>query len=277
MTPAPTPLPRKVFETVVHELALGDEEVRLVSDLHLHPERGAALAVLDALLAGLPDGAVLVVLGDLFDHWVGDRQASLPGWSGIVDRFAAVAPRLGALLFLRGNRDFMLGEGFARRTGGRVLPGGLCLRRREGPALLCLHGDELCRNDLRYQRTKRRLRSAPVRALLRVLPMAWAMRAAERARARSRDVVAAADQESLWPLRTALAEARGVGPADLVFGHIHRCGAGALPGAGEALRYAVLPAFDEHDPGHARWRADGSLELLYDSEVRPWPGDVPLS
>ena len=184
----------------------------LVSDLHLGGDGGAALAALDRVLAAAGDGGMPVfVLGDLFDSYVSRAQVRTGVWRAVAERFRRARDgACGRVVLLVGNRDFLLGDEFVRAAGCELVHGGYRLRLGDRDTLL-LHGDELCQNDLPYQRAKRWLRSAPVRALARRLPLALAARAAERARQRSQNVVRRGDQTRFLPSRQAVARAFGLG------------------------------------------------------------------
>jgi UDP-2,3-diacylglucosamine hydrolase len=169
---------------------------------------------------------------------------------------------------LHGNRDFLLGSEFERATGARVVAGGLRCTLAGRPALL-LHGDELCTNDLPYQRAKRWLRHPLTRALARALPLPVALRVAARARARSQRVISRGDQDRFDPTETAVAAALvAAGGGLLVFGHIHRPSRGQRPDG----QYCVLPAFDREfvllaaDPAGIGYR-----QVQPSGELRPWP------
>lgn len=268
---------QRILGTLIHELCLGEEPVSLISDLHLRPEEADKLAALDRLLAALPDDGVLVVLGDLFDAWVGYKQARVPGWREIVERFAALSQRGIRCFYLWGNRDYQLDAHFEREVQGRVVPGGLRLRRPSGATLLCLHGDELCQNDESYQRAKRRLRSWPLRFLGHHLPISLGLRAASRARSKSMEVVSGASEEALRPSRRALQTVAGAGDRQLLFGHIHVAGKGPLDSGSPSGFYHVLPAFEADEPCSASLDGEGELTLLRAGVLQPWPGPVSLS
>jgi UDP-2,3-diacylglucosamine hydrolase len=53
--------------------------------------------------------------------------------------------------FIHGNRDFLLGDAFARRARMTLLPDP-SLVRIEGEELLLMHGDVLCTDDAPYQK-----------------------------------------------------------------------------------------------------------------------------
>jgi UDP-2,3-diacylglucosamine hydrolase len=275
--PASRDTGERILGTRIHALDLGDEPVLLISDLHLRPEEDRKLAALDRFLAALPQDSRLVVLGDLFDYWVGYKQGRIAAWSAILDRFAALQARGIRSYYLWGNRDYQLDSHFAHQVGGEVIPGGLRLRRPSGPTLLCLHGDELCLNDSSYQAAKRRLRSWPVRFLAHHLPISIGQKAAGKARSKSREVISGTDQVDLQPSQRALQAVHAAGTESLLFGHIHVAGSGSLVPSAESCRYSVLPAFEACWPGSARFDTAGRLELLRDGEPCPWPGPISLS
>ncbi|MFK7740495.1 MAG: UDP-2,3-diacylglucosamine diphosphatase [Planctomycetota bacterium] len=243
----------------------------LISDLHLSPadvrgpQASSVSRALDAAIEAAvelgSDGA-LFVLGDLFDSYVTKSQVRESIWRDVAERFRAAAARGLRVVLLVGNRDFLLGDEFARAARCELLSGG-CLVRLGGVATLLLHGDELCQNDIPYQRAKRWLRSRAVRLLARRLPLSLARRAAERARRKSQSVVQSGDQTRFLPSERAVAAAfAGTGARQLVFGHIHRLAAGEFasggvgqpvdqPGdqPGGSARYFVLPAFDQAGMG----------------------------
>ena len=222
----------------------------LVSDLHVPRDGGAVLESFETLCAGLHQDAArtrLLVLGDLFDLWVSDAQIEVPQWDRVVRALGAASAAGVSVTVIHGNRDFMLGDRFARAAGCRVHGGGLRARFGERSALL-LHGDELCRRDHAYQRAKRLLRNPVTRAALRALPAGLSLRLAGRARATSRTVQARGRAEDDADLRYA-ATAAAIdlafaisGCQLLVHGHVHRPARTPLA---EGRELVVLPAFDE--------------------------------
>lgn len=211
----------------------------LLSDLHIPAGGGAVVEALSQWLEqAVSEGARVFVLGDLFDSYVSAAQVRTGVWREIAARFASAVGRGVDLTLLHGNRDFLLGAEFVRASGVRLVAGGVRTRLGTRDVLL-LHGDELCRNDVPYQRAKRWLRSWPVRLLARRLPLSLALRVAERARRKSSMVIQSGDQTRFDPTAAAIGAALA-GVDLLVFGHIHRPARGRY-GAGE---YCVLPAFD---------------------------------
>lgn len=123
-----------------------------ISDLHLSRERPALVEAFDALLAGpVRDAAALYVLGDLFDVWLGDDQLRDPLAAKVAAALAASADAGVRVYLQRGNRDFLLGERFARAAGATLLPDAIVHPLHGTPTLL-MHGDQLCTDDVKYQR-----------------------------------------------------------------------------------------------------------------------------
>jgi UDP-2,3-diacylglucosamine hydrolase len=123
-----------------------------ISDLHLSRERPALVEAFQELLAGpVREAAALYVLGDLFDIWLGDDQLRDPLAAEVAAALAASADAGVRVYLQRGNRDFLLGERFARAAGATLLPDAVVHPLHGTPTLL-MHGDQLCTDDLKYQR-----------------------------------------------------------------------------------------------------------------------------
>lgn len=235
---------------VVEFGALDDRPALLLSDLHVPAAGGAVVDRLAALLAHARDRRARVfVLGDLFDSYVSPAQLRVGVWRDVAALFHGAARGGVECALLHGNRDFLLGREFERASGGRVVPGGIGCTLA-GRRVLLLHGDELCQNDLPYQRAKRWLRHPLTKAVARALPLRAALWLAERARRRSRLVIERGDQTRFDPTTAAVQAAFATGAELLVFGHIHRPARGRS-GAGAAREYCVLPAFDAAGVGLA--------------------------
>ena len=128
-----------------------------ISDLHLHPDRPAATACFRQFLAGPARQArSLYILGDLFEAWVGDDAASAHD-EAVLSDLAALTGHGVRVAFLAGNRDFLAGAGFSRRTGCRLL-GDFERVDLFGRPVLLAHGDLLCTDDVRYLELRRQLR-----------------------------------------------------------------------------------------------------------------------
>ena len=123
--------------------------ILFISDLHLEEERPDITAALLGFLERQKGACeALYILGDLFEIWIGDDDASALG-----DRIAATLNdfhQAGSDIFiLHGNRDFLLGEDYAARCGATLMDDSTTIDTAIGPALI-LHGDDLCTDDVDY-------------------------------------------------------------------------------------------------------------------------------
>lgn len=235
----------------------------VIGDLHLDVERGEAVERFADWLAGL-DAPRLVILGDLFEYWIGRAQAESPGGRRALSALAERVRRGTAVDVIPGNRDFLLDARFESASGCAVRHGGL-VGRGPGGRVLFLHGDELATRDVGYQRLRRLLRSPAVRGLARVLPRAVARACARRLRRASRRAVAGKDQDviALQPEACrALARAHA---ADVVCcGHAHRFRDERLA---DGPRWLVVDAFGgERDA--LRLEPSGAFAVLSSGAVR---------
>lgn len=145
--------------------------VDFVSDLHLDAAHPATVRAFARYLAATPADAVFL-LGDVFEVWPGDDALDEPGsfeadCGELLRRTALRTP----LFFMHGNRDFLVAEGFARRTGIAVLddPTVLCFAGRRW---LLSHGDALCLDDVDYQRFRATARNPQWQAQVLSRPLA---------------------------------------------------------------------------------------------------------
>lgn len=121
------------------------------SDIHLHPSRPHTARLFGGFLAGPARSAqALYLLGDLFDAWAGDDDLSDSFNADVCAELKALAAAGTQVFFLAGNRDFLIGGGFAAATGATLLADETVIDIHGVPTLL-LHGDTLCTDDRAYQ------------------------------------------------------------------------------------------------------------------------------
>lgn len=135
-----------------------NDEILFISDLHLSATRPNAVDVFGRFLATRAAGArALYVLGDLFDAYIGDDDLGFPnGQVGLA--LGALTAQGTPVHFQHGNRDFLLGLEFARRTGVSLLPDYAVVNLYGIPTLVT-HGDLLCTDDVQYQTARARIRT----------------------------------------------------------------------------------------------------------------------
>jgi UDP-2,3-diacylglucosamine hydrolase len=123
----------------------------LISDLHLTPESPETLAYFHDFLGSLGDIDSLYVLGDLFEYWLGDDAYKKLGHSPVEDALKGLTKMGTPVRIMPGNRDFLLDQEFAYRTGSTILKDAT-IQLFFGRQALLLHGDSLCTDDEAHQK-----------------------------------------------------------------------------------------------------------------------------
>ena len=121
-----------------------------ISDLHLEDSLPATTGwLLDFLSGPARTADAVYILGDLFEYWIGDDALSVTARQ-VAEAASALNATGVPCYFMRGNRDFLLGEVYASQAGLELLPDALLVDLYGTPTLL-LHGDTLCTDDAEYQ------------------------------------------------------------------------------------------------------------------------------
>ena len=155
-----------------------------IADLHLDPERPAITELFGRFIDEEARGAdALYILGDLFEAWVGDDDPSATG-TFVADKLRGLADSGVPVYFMRGNRDFLLGEDYARRAGMTILPDPAVVVLHGKPTLLT-HGDLLCTGDTAYQQFRAQTRDPAWQARFLSQPLPARLAFAQQARAAS--------------------------------------------------------------------------------------------
>ena len=257
--------------------------VDIISDLHLQPSEPATFDAWRAFLRGQVSGApnqlpvadALLILGDLFEVWVGDdalnshEDPAAAFWRGCADALAERA-RSGPVFFMAGNRDFLLGPLASKRMGWQVLsdPTVLCMGTQR---TLLSHGDALCTDDTDYQAFRHTVRQTDwqldflSQSLSERLSVARDLRERSQARKNSQG-----HDPSLWADVDHSAAAQWLESADarvLIHGHTHRPGQHAWSGSnGQLLERHVL---SDWELGGDRPRCE-VLRLHVSGELTRW-------
>lgn len=232
-----------------------------ISDLHLTAERPRTTArFLEFLHAEACCHRELVILGDLFEFWIGDDAAASA--QPVIDALAAVAAHGVRLLLMHGNRDPLLGRGFAAATAGTLLADPIVVDVAGTPTLLS-HGDAWCTRDVAYQQFRAMARQPQFQRdfLSRPLDDRVAFARSLRMQSESEKSTKAAAIMDVTPdaVVTAL---RGAGVRRIIHGHTHRPAAHVVDLGGILAERWVLPDWDLDD-GEPR---GGFLEFV---EGRP--------
>ena len=213
-----------------------------IADLHLCNEEPAITAGFLHFLQGEAQQCdALYILGDLFEAWIGDDDPN-PLHQHIAAALKALPV---AKFFIHGNRDFLLGQRFARASGMTLLPEEQVLTLY-GHRILIMHGDTLCTDDEGYQRFRAKVHQRWLQRLFLALPLRLRMRIAARMRSGSKQ---ANQHKSLTimdvnPQAVAAAMTRQQVPT-LIHGHTHRPEIHHFSLHGHPAQRAVLGAWHE--------------------------------
>ena len=238
--------------------------VIFVSDVHIRYGDQAYLDQFTEFLERIRQRPVTAVYihGDLFEFYVGPRQGSLAFYDPLFASLRALTGDGIPVGILHGNRDYLMGARFAE-AGCAVLPDEMSLRLGSLKVHLS-HGDQFCVHDRSYQFWARGvLRAAPVRFLVRNLPLRLALWLAHRYRKISARKFERAGPRPASRLPTVFDGVRQLldrDPHDVVIcGHIHDLNRTALdhPG-GETVLYTT--GAWEDGPNCIQW-LDGELTL----------------
>jgi UDP-2,3-diacylglucosamine hydrolase len=161
----------------------------------------------------------LYILGDLFEAWIGDDDIADPYNAHIVAALRAATDAGLKISFMHGNRDFLLGDGFAGATGSRLVHDPFDLVLPEWSFVLS-HGDALCLDDAGYMAFRAKVRApewqqrmlARPRWLRRLIARYFRWRSRNMARAVYADLNPAATDDFL----------REHGYVTFIHGHTHR-------------------------------------------------------
>lgn len=219
--------------------------ILFISDLHLDTKRPD---ILRAFLHFLEHDAVqadeLYILGDLFEAWVGDDDDS--ELAQTCQRALKKLSNSGTrLYYMHGNRDFLLGEAFARTTGGEILPDPTLIPLYGTPTLL-MHGDSLCTSDSDYMAMRQQLRSPEWQQKLLAQPLEERRQLAKQLRMASAEANSNKAEDIMDVTPAAVVEVmQHHGCQRLIHGHTHRPRIHDLTVGGQPGQRIVLGDWDE--------------------------------
>ena len=234
----------------------------LISDLHLAESTPRTLSRFERLLrTDLAGHAELVILGDLFEAWIGDDNLATSLGARVAAALRAVGERGMAVFLMHGNRDLLLGTRFCAATGAQLLRDPARAEIQGVPWLLA-HGDAWCVDDLPYQRFRAQVRAPEWQRAFLALGIedrrafVGAARAVSEADKRTKameimDVTPSAVDAAL----------RATSSTRLVHGHTHRPATHRWSLDGSTVERWVLPDWD-FDATDARVRRGGYLDFV---------------
>lgn len=193
-----------------------------ISDLHLCEERPDLTALFTQYMTEIaPQSDELYVLGDLFESWIGDDDDS-DFVESVVKQFKSYADSGKKLYFQHGNRDFLLANEFAHKTGGILIEEVHPLEIGAQKSIL-MHGDSLCWDDTDYLKFRQMVRSEEWQSQLLSQPLAVRRAIAADLRQKSKEAQENKAESICDVHPEAVAEALTENNATiLIHGHTHR-------------------------------------------------------
>lgn len=235
----------------------------IIADLHLSPSEPEIVQKFYFFMEHIaPQATTLILLGDIFERWIGDDDTSKFN-HGVIEALYELHQQGIKLYFMHGNRDFGIGETFAKLSGCELLPDPY-LYRQAGVTTLLLHGDSLCTDDVVYQRYREKIRHPDMIARLTKLPL-WVRRLiASYLRYRSRLYHRFNGKKSIMDVNTdtVIQTCKQYQVTRMIHGHTHRPAVHLYYRDGQLFERWVLS--DWHRVGnYMSIDEQGMLQLLY--------------
>lgn len=237
----------------LQHLALArDSRVLLASDMHLGEHDPATARFFSDALARL-DGhySHLILLGDLFEAWIGDDQTD-PVALAFIAAIAGIS-QTRPVYVMRGNRDFLLNlplpepglsPSFASLSGATMLAD-VCTLAIGDRQWLLAHGDTFCTDDLTYQAFRRESRQPAWMEAFLAQPLAQRSAIARDMREQSKAAKSNKPENLTDVNRQAVQSGLDQqGQHDLIHGHTHRPDHHEWQSGGRAYSRHVLPDWD---------------------------------
>lgn len=252
-----------------------EEPTWFVSDVHLYFDGADYLAdFLRFLERAADEVARLYVVGDLFEFWIGNRQARLPFYRPLLDALADARRRGLRIGLVQGNRDFLLGRAFSD-LGCDLLPDEL-LFAAAGQRVHVSHGDQFCIHDHSYQAARSWMRSAPARFVAACLPAGlgvWLARSYRGISERKKARMSRETGNRFHTIEDGVRREFAVGGHDLIIcGHIHDFADRRLTVEGRERRVISTGAWEE-GPNYVAFDGKDFRPMRFEAaEVGPGEG-----
>lgn len=238
-----------------------------VSDLHLQAAHPRTAEAFFAFLAGrAPHAERLYLLGDIFEYWAGDDDLDEPFHRRVTGALRAVSDAGTAVYWLAGNRDFLVGPGFAESAGLRLLEEPHVIQAG-GKRIALVHGDAQCTADLKYMAFRAQVRDRAWQQQFLGMPLAQRKAIIAGLREGSREAQADKSYEIMDVAPAAVQALFDEAEATVIIhGHTHRPAVHETEGR---LRY-VLPDWElDAEPRRGGWIELGHDGTLTRHDVLP--------
>ena len=197
------------------------EKTLIFSDTHLMVGDNPTVKMFKKLSSEIaPKYDQVFVLGDLFNTWLGD-DLSLDEHKDLIEYLKNLSIKTN-IYILHGNRDFLIGKEFEKSTGAKIIYGPYLLETNSKQYVL-VHGDELCTDDIGYQRLKLVLQNPIIKFLFQKLPKSTRLNLSGQLRKKSTEAQRFKTKEIMDVNPKAVQKLMEQYPgANLIHGHTHR-------------------------------------------------------
>ena len=220
--------------------------IAFISDLHLEENNPYIADIFKQFLQDcITNTTALYILGDFFEVWIGDDD--LTSFNRMIIAELKKATQQGLPIYvMHGNRDFLLGKKFARRTGCQLLPDEFVVNLGGKPTLL-MHGDTLCTEDTAYLKFRKKSRGRLFKVVVSCYPLEKRRAMAQRYRTASKEHTSKLPDYIMDVTQT---EVERVMQKNQVFhmihGHTHRPAQHLFQLNGQPATRTVLAAWHEY-------------------------------
>lgn len=247
------------------QTARPDPIALFVSDVHLHAVLPRTSEAFFALLRQRAMKAQqLYLLGDLFEYWAGDDDIATPYNRQVVNEIKNVSDAGVAIFWIAGNRDFLVGEGFAKAIGATLLPDPF-VATIAGQKIALAHGDAQCTDDVAYIAFRAQIRTQDWQQKFLAMPLAQRKAVIDGMRNGSREALRAKSYDIMDVNAAAIQSLfESTGASTIIHGHTHRPARHEYQENGNSRIRYVLPDWDcDAEPPRGGW-----IELGADGEIR---------
>lgn len=213
-----------------------------IADLHLSENRpDISAAFFDFLHTHILNKQVdaLYILGDFFEVWVGDDYVTELACS-VAKHLKTISSSGTPVYFIHGNRDFIMREHYANRAGMKLLSEQTVIDLYGTPTVI-LHGDEMCTQDVEYQKFRKKSRGWWWPKLMLAMPLWYRRKIARNAREKSKLSQADKPIEILDVVDDAVIDMfTKYNVTNMIHGHTHRPNVHTYDICGQTLTRTVL-------------------------------------
>lgn len=198
--------------------------ILVIADLHLESGRpdisNCFFEFLTDVVESKKSVEAIYILGDLFEVWIGDDNQSALNQQ-VANVLYSVSQQI-PIYFIHGNRDFLLGKRYAKQAGMTLLPEEHQITAF-GKKILFMHGDQLCLDDVDYQKFRAKSRTWWWKALLLAMPLSFRQSKARKIRKQSMESKQSKNIEIMDVAEREVTRVMQESDCDwLVHGHTHR-------------------------------------------------------